>query len=289
MDKRIKNIIFDFGGVIVDLDKQAAIHAFEALGFDARAYINEYVQGGAFALLETGEISPEEFCTYVRKIAGKQAQSGAGACSQAPALPSGSDLCKIAGKRAQTEPRRSLPSGSDLSQTKFSGLALPSGSDLCKEAGTEALRDEEIFRAWNKMLVGIPARRIQAIRDLRTNYRTYMLSNTNAIHWAYSCRELMAPAGLKAEDCFDRIFLSFQMHLAKPDERIFRRALTEAGLKPEETLFVDDSYENCRTAERLGMQVFHSRKPDDWLHLDKSLTLGRLRASPVCARLNANL
>ena len=44
MDKRIKNIIFDFGGIIVDLDKQAAVHAFEALGFEARAYINDYVQ-----------------------------------------------------------------------------------------------------------------------------------------------------------------------------------------------------------------------------------------------------
>ena len=43
MDKRIKNIIFDFGGIIVDLDKQAAVHAFEALGFEAHAYINDYV------------------------------------------------------------------------------------------------------------------------------------------------------------------------------------------------------------------------------------------------------
>ena len=67
MDKRIKNIIFDFGGIIVDLDKQAAVHAFEALGFEAHAYINDYVQDGVFALMETGEMSPDEFCTYVRK------------------------------------------------------------------------------------------------------------------------------------------------------------------------------------------------------------------------------
>ena len=70
MDKRIKNIIFDFGGIIVDLDKQAAVHAFEALGFEAHAYINDYVQDGVFALMETGEMSPDEFCTYVRKKVG---------------------------------------------------------------------------------------------------------------------------------------------------------------------------------------------------------------------------
>ena len=106
MDKRIKNIIFDFGGIIVDLDKQAAVHAFEALGFEAHAYINDYVQDGVFALMETGEMSPDEFCTYVRK--------------------------KV-------------------------------GADV---------KDEEIFRAWNKMLVGIPACRMQTIRNLRTDYRT---------------------------------------------------------------------------------------------------------------------
>lgn len=201
MDNSIKNIIFDFGGVIVDLDKQAAIHAFEALGFDVRAYINDYVQDGVFALMETGDMSPDEFCAYVREKA---------------------------------------------------------GSDV---------KDEEIFRAWNKMLVGIPARRVQTIRNLRTDYRTYMLSNTNAIHWAYSCHELMASTGLEMVNCFDCIFLSFQMHLAKPDDRIFRKVLSEAGLKPEETLFVDDSSENCKAAERLGIQVFHSRQQEDWFSL----------------------
>ena len=92
---------------------------------------------------------------------------------------------------------------------------------LCAEEVGADVKDEEIFRAWNKMLVGIPARRMQTIRNLRTDYRTYMLSNTNAMHWAYSCRELMSSTGLEMEDCFDRIFLSFQMHLTKPDERIF--------------------------------------------------------------------
>ena len=54
----------------MDLDKQAAVHAFEALGFEAHAYINDYVQDGVFALMETGEMSPDEFCTYVRKKVG---------------------------------------------------------------------------------------------------------------------------------------------------------------------------------------------------------------------------
>ena len=57
MDKRIKNIIFDFGGIIVDLDKQAAVHAFEALGFEAHAYINDYVQDVVFALMDRRDVT----------------------------------------------------------------------------------------------------------------------------------------------------------------------------------------------------------------------------------------
>lgn len=43
MDRRIKNIIFDFGGIIVDLDKQAAVRAFDEIGFDTASYIRDYV------------------------------------------------------------------------------------------------------------------------------------------------------------------------------------------------------------------------------------------------------
>lgn len=201
MDKRIKNIIFDFGGIIVDLDKEAAVRAFEALGFDAGTYIGDYAQDGVFALMETGEMSPDEFCGYVRERTGLDVENG------------------------------------------------------------------EVFRAWNKMLAGMPPHRLRFIRRLRTDYRTFLLSNTNAIHWEHSRREPAAPWEAWPEDCFDRVFLSFRMHAAKPDARIFREALSEAGLKAEETFYIDDSSANCEVAESLGMRAFHSRQPDDWFGL----------------------
>ena len=37
----INNIIFDFGGVIVDLDKERCLQSFEKLGIDARGCLGQ--------------------------------------------------------------------------------------------------------------------------------------------------------------------------------------------------------------------------------------------------------
>ena len=45
----IKNIIFDFGGVIVDLDRERCIEGFERLGVNVRDALGQYVQSGVFS------------------------------------------------------------------------------------------------------------------------------------------------------------------------------------------------------------------------------------------------
>ena len=57
----IKNIIFDLGGVIIDLQRNMAVKALDRLGLsDASALLGEYAQKGPFLMLETGEISSSE-------------------------------------------------------------------------------------------------------------------------------------------------------------------------------------------------------------------------------------
>ena len=59
--KKIKNIIFDLGGVIINLDRRQAIDALDRIGLsDASSLLGEYEQKGPFLLLETGEISSSE-------------------------------------------------------------------------------------------------------------------------------------------------------------------------------------------------------------------------------------
>ena len=68
MDKKIRNLIFDFGGVLVDLDKQQTIKSFSELGIDVQEHIRDYVQGGPFALLESGAATPQEFLDTLRQM-----------------------------------------------------------------------------------------------------------------------------------------------------------------------------------------------------------------------------
>lgn len=59
--KDIKNIIFDLGGVIIDLERLKAVDALDRLGLkDASSLLGEYEQKGPFLMLETGEISSSE-------------------------------------------------------------------------------------------------------------------------------------------------------------------------------------------------------------------------------------
>lgn len=67
----IRNIVFDFGGVLVDLDRERCISAFENLGVNVRDALGKYTQSGVFSSLEKGDITDEDFCDALRQIAGR--------------------------------------------------------------------------------------------------------------------------------------------------------------------------------------------------------------------------
>jgi len=73
IDKKIKNILFDFGGVIISLNKQNAINRFKEIGLtNVEDYLNEFRQSGIFLELEEGKISREEFYNEFNKLVGKE-------------------------------------------------------------------------------------------------------------------------------------------------------------------------------------------------------------------------
>lgn len=203
MDKKIRNLIFDFGGVLVDLDKQQTVKSFAELGIDVQEHIRDYVQGGPFALFESGAATPQDFLNILRQMSSAE----------------------------------------------------------------EKPTDEQIAEAWNRMLVRIPERRLQALKQLREHYRIFLLSNTNLIHWDYSVRHLFTVQGCRAEDYFDHIYLSYDLKLLKPGKEIFQEVLRRERLEASETLFIDDSSANCAAASALGIQTYCPAEADDWLPL----------------------
>tara|TARA_B100000902_G_scaffold390780_1_gene440314 strand:- start:540 stop:1157 length:618 start_codon:yes stop_codon:yes gene_type:complete len=75
--KRISALLFDLGGVIVDLDYNKTIEAFEAIGLeDAEHLYNQFNQSKIFDEFEIGSISGNEFISLLQeKIPQKVSQS----------------------------------------------------------------------------------------------------------------------------------------------------------------------------------------------------------------------
>lgn len=75
MNPTIKNLIIDFGGVLIDLDRPRCIDAFGQLGFtQMEALIDPCHQQGILKMLEKGEITTAMFRDEVRKAAGDKLQ-----------------------------------------------------------------------------------------------------------------------------------------------------------------------------------------------------------------------
>jgi FMN phosphatase YigB (HAD superfamily) len=193
----IKNIIFDLGGVILNIDYNLTIKAFKNLGvtsFDT--LFSQAQQVGLFDELEKGIITPKEFREGIRKVV------------------------KI-----------------DLS-------------------------DNQIDIAWNAMLLDFPVHRLQLLGNVRDNYRTFLLSNTNAIHIEEYNNILQNTFGVQNLSVFfEKEYYSHIIHKRKPDAEVFEFLLTENNLKPDETLFIDDSIQHVEGARKLGILAYHLNIP----------------------------
>ena len=69
------------------------------------------------------------------------------------------------------------------------------------------------------------------------------------------------------QDYFEKTYLSFEMKMAKPEPEIFKAIIEDAGIEPKETLFIDDSEMNCKTAQNLGISTYTAKVGEDWSHL----------------------
>lgn len=189
---KIRNIIFDLGGVIIDIRFQDTIKQFKKLGFvDFDSIYNQLKETRLFDLFETGQIPPQAFRNELRKYRNQ-------------------------------------------------------------------LTDEQIDYAWNLMIGDMPEGYIKLFKTIKKDYQTYMLSNTNAIHMDYFESCLDSKYGHNPlPDMFEQIFYSFEMGERKPDIKAYDYLVARAGLRKEETLFIDDLGINIKGAREAGLLAYH--------------------------------
>ena len=202
----VKNIIFDLGGVILNIDYGQTANAFKKIGvanFDEIYSQAKQVQ--VFDKLETGELTPDEFREYMKEI-------------------------------------------------------VPS------------LQLSDIDKAWNAMLLDLPASRIDLLKKLKKKYRLFLLSNTNEIHVKCFRKIIDSSYG---ENIFDAIFenqyYSSEIGMRKPNPECFQYVLEKNGMEPSETLFIDDSIQHVEGARKLKINAYHLMPGEDItrLFLDK--------------------
>jgi len=196
LNSNIKNIIFDFGGVLINLDYNRSYEAFQSLGIhNLESILSKTQQTGIFDEFEMGLISPQNFRNEMRKI-------------------------------------------SDSS-----------------------ISNEEFDWAWNQILLDIPQSRLEKVLALKQHYRVFLLSNTNKIHYDSYLIDLQKINGFKSfNDIFEKAYFSHEIKLKKPDAEIFEFVLTDAHIKPEETLFIDDTEKHILGAQKLGIQTHHLKE-----------------------------
>lgn len=101
--------------------------------------------------------------------------------------------------------------------------------------------------------------------------RLALASNTNpldinAIRTSYP--DVLAPFA-------DRLFLSYELGVMKPDDSFFHAITDRLGVKPESSLFIDDKPENVDVAQACGMRGIVYRSPGQ-LHAELTALVGDL-------------
>jgi HAD superfamily hydrolase (TIGR01509 family) len=188
----IKNIIFDFGNVILPLDLQASANAMTSLlNIPYDAYHQE--MPAFFRDFETGKISEFDFI------------------------------------------------------------------ELLRGESKQLFTDQDFHAAWNAILLEIPQATLAFLESLRKNYKLYLFSNTNETHLGFVKGKMGDVAFQSFEKLFEKVWYSHRIGFRKPDEVAFGYVLEDAGIKAEETIFVDDGKMHIEGAAKAGIHTrWHS-------------------------------
>ncbi len=123
-------------------------------------------------------------------------------------------------------------------------------------SGIMALSDNQIDDAWNSLLLGVPTVNHDILLEAKAQYRTFLLSNINEIHYDWIVDYLKREHHLNSNDVFfEKIYYSHFVGMRKPSKDIFELVINDNDLRPEETLFIDDSPQHIKTAQGLGIRT----------------------------------
>ncbi|WP_316768000.1 HAD family phosphatase [Pedobacter frigiditerrae] len=210
--ENIKNIIFDYGNVIFEINFKITQEAFSQLGIaDIDAFFAHKGHNSLFDDLEMSKISRTEFRDGIRAA-----------------------------------------------------------------ANNPSLSDQQIDTAWNSLLIGVSKGNHDVLLEAKAKYRTFLLSNSNEIHYDWIVDHIEQQFGISNyDDLFEKAYFSQHMGLRKPNLNIFEQVIKDNNLNPAETLFIDDSPQHLAGAKKAGLNTLlmdkHPEKLREFLEANNIL------------------
>lgn len=134
---------------------------------------------------------------------------------------------------------------------------------LCEYAGKK-IPCEEIGKAWRSIIDPPQEYKLEYIRELRKTHRVFLLTNNNPIIMDWACAPGFTQSGNALSDYFDKLYISYKMKCTKPDLKIYKMMIEDAGIDPSESLFIDDSEQNIKAGRACGLQVYLAENRTDW-------------------------
>lgn len=135
---------------------------------------------------------------------------------------------------------------------------------MAEATGRDHISLEEAAYCWEGFFKGTEVEKLHTLTELRKNYHLGLLSNTNPFMMELTDSPRLSAEGRPISEYFDSMFLSYEMGLYKPDREIFLEALRRDNMRPEETLFIDDSLKNIEGAEAVGIHTLHIPTNAKW-------------------------
>ena len=179
------------------------------------------------------------------------------------------DAAAMIGNSSQNGPFGALEYGL-ISVEKF--------CDELAQISSEKITEKDILNAWNSMIGETPVDLLNMIYRLRHEFgkTVCMLSNVNQPHIDNVMQNHFCQvAGRDIHDYFDALYLSHELHLKKPEPKIFEtvgQSIHEKfGFSGSDVIFFDDSRDNVDMAIRYGWDSVVIANTDETMEMLKKM------------------
>ena len=191
--RNIEGLLFDFGGVLVEIDFERALQEWNQWTLLSIEELRQrFKMDEAYVKHERGEIEASEYFTHLRNVLELEAN------------------------------------------------------------------DSEIILGWNAIFLNEIVETVDYVQAVKEKLPCFAFTNSNPTHQDY-----WMSAFPRVVESFQKIFVSSELRLRKPEPEAFEAIADSTDISLDAILFFDDTEENVRGAQAVGMHAIYVKEHKD--------------------------